>query len=54
MDLQSYLNDADTIEREGLDVHISRTDDDLNVIGMNFLSSLSAWSVQGRNLRLKS
>lgn len=43
------------IERGGIAVHISRLEqDDLNVIGMNFLSTLSAWGVEGRTLRLKS
>lgn len=42
------------IERTDLAVQISRTDDDLNVVGMNFLSTLSAWGVTGRTLRLRS
>ena len=43
------------IERADIAVHISRLEeDDLNVIGMNFLSTLSAWGVEGRTLRLKS
>lgn len=43
------------IERAGIAVHISRLeDDDLNVIGMNVLSTLSAWGVEGRVLVLKS
>jgi aspartyl protease family protein len=43
------------IDRGDIAVHISRLDeDDLNVIGMNFLSTLSAWGVEGRTLRLKS
>ena len=43
------------IERGSMAVHISRLEeDDLNVIGMNFLSTLSAWGVEGRTLRLKS
>lgn len=43
------------IERGQLAVHISRLEeDDLNVIGMNFLSTLSAWSVEGRTLVLRS
>ena len=34
--------------------HISRVEgDDLNVIGMNFLSTLSAWGVEGRTLVLE-
>lgn len=43
------------IERAGFAVHISRMeDDDLNVIGMNFMRTLSAWGVEGRTLVLKS
>jgi len=43
------------IERRGLAVHISRVEGaDTNVIGMNFLSSLSAWGVEGNILLLKS
>jgi aspartyl protease family protein len=43
------------IERGGVAVQISRLEeDDLNVIGMNFLSTLSGWGVEGRVLVLKS
>ena len=44
------------IERRDLAVQISRADNenDLDVIGMNFLSTLSAWGVEGRTLVLKS
>jgi len=42
------------IIRTGFAVQISRSDDGLDVIGMNFLSSLSAWGVEGRTLVLKS
>jgi len=43
------------IERSGMAVQISRLEeDDLNVIGMNFLSTLSAWGVEGQTLVLKS
>ena len=42
------------IGRPGVAVHISRGGDELNVIGMNFLSSLSAWGVEGRTLVMKS
>jgi len=41
------------IERSGLAVHIARGES-INVIGMNFLSTLSAWGVEGSTLRLKS
>jgi aspartyl protease family protein len=43
------------IVRADVAVHISRLAEvDLNVIGMNFLSTLSAWGVEGRILVLKS
>jgi aspartyl protease family protein len=40
------------IERENLAVHISDSFGDMNVLGMNFLSSLSGWRVEGRWLIL--
>jgi aspartyl protease family protein len=40
------------IERENVAVHISEAFGDMNVLGMNFLSSLSGWRVEGRNLIL--
>ncbi len=39
------------IERDGLTVHISRSDR-VNVLGMNFLSSLRSWRVEGNYLVL--
>ena len=42
------------IERADVAVHISEAFGDMNVIGMNFLSSLSGWSVEGRTLVLRS
>ena len=42
------------IERRDLAVHISDAFGDMNVIGMNFLSTLSAWGVEGRTLVLRS
>ena len=42
------------IARENVAVHISDAFGDLNVIGMNFLSTLSGWSVEGRSLVLRS
>jgi aspartyl protease family protein len=42
------------IARADLAVHISRGDDDLDVIGMNFLSTLGAWGVEGRTLVMRS
>ena len=41
------------IERRDLDVDISETFGDTNVLGMNFLSSLAGWGVEGRWLVLK-
>jgi aspartyl protease family protein len=41
------------IERQGMNVHIAGTDADLNVLGMNFLSSLQRWGVEGRWLFLE-
>ena len=40
------------IERDGLRVHIAQGED-LNVLGMNFLSSLERWGVEGRWLVLQ-
>ena len=39
------------IERQGLALHIA-DNEDLNVLGMNFLSSLDRWGVEGRWLVL--
>lgn len=41
------------IRRESLAVHMSDAFGDMNVLGMNFLSSLSGWSVERRWLILK-
>jgi len=41
------------IEREDIAVHISSTLGDTNVIGMNVLSTLSGWGVEGRTLVLR-
>jgi aspartyl protease family protein len=40
------------LERSGVGLHVA-DDDDLNVLGMNYLSSLDRWSVEGRWLVLK-
>ncbi len=40
------------IEREDFPVHVSEAFGDMNVLGMNFLSSLSGWRVEGSNLIL--
>ncbi|MBV9884891.1 MAG: TIGR02281 family clan AA aspartic protease [Sphingomonadaceae bacterium] len=42
------------IARSALAVQISRSDGGINVIGMNFLSTLSRWGVEGQVLVLKS
>lgn len=42
-----------SIRRENLAVHMSDGFGDTNVLGMNFLSSLSAWGVEGKWLVLK-
>ncbi len=42
-----------SIERRDQRVYVA-DDDDLNVVGMSFLSSLSRWSVEGRWLILES
>jgi aspartyl protease family protein len=42
-----------TIERRNMAVEVSDSFGDMNVLGMNFLSSLSGWSVQGQWLVLK-
>ncbi len=42
------------IRRNDVAVHISDAFGDMNVIGMNFLSTLSGWSVEGRSLVLRS
>jgi len=41
------------IDRRDVAVHVSDAFGDLNVIGMNFLSSLSAWGVEGRTLKMR-
>jgi len=41
-----------TIKRSGVGLHVA-DHEDLNVLGMNFLSSLSRWSVEGRWLILQ-
>ena len=40
-----------SIERENVGLHVA--DDDLSVLGMNFLSSLDSWSVKGRWLIMR-
>jgi aspartyl protease family protein len=40
-----------TIERDNVAVHVA-DDEDLNVLGMNFLSTLQRWGVEGRWLIL--
>jgi len=43
-----------SIERRDVAVHISEAFGDMNVIGMNFLSTLSGWGVEGRTLVMRS
>lgn len=43
-----------TIERRDIAVHVAEAFGPTNVLGMNFLSSLSAWGVEGEWLVLKS
>jgi aspartyl protease family protein len=43
-----------TIKRTDVGVQIANKNDDLNVLGMNFLSSLNRWGVEGRWLVLVS
>jgi len=43
-----------SIERRNLAVHVSEAFGDMNVLGMNFLSSLKSWSVEGRTLILRA
>ena len=40
------------IQRKGMRLHVAK-DEDLNVLGMNFLSSLERWGVEGRWLVLQ-
>ena len=40
------------IQREDIGVHVSDAFGDMNVLGMNFLSSLRGWRVEGSNLIL--
>jgi aspartyl protease family protein len=40
------------IERRNMPIHMSQAFGDTNVLGMNFLSSLSGWRVQGQTLIL--
>jgi aspartyl protease family protein len=42
-----------SIERRNLAVHVSEAFGPMNVLGMNFLSSLSSWGVEGQWLVLK-
>ena len=42
-----------TIERQDVAVHVSETLGDTDILGMNFLSSLSSWGVEGQWLVLK-
>lgn len=50
---QASLVELGSIRRTDLAVNVHPTED-LNVLGMNFLSSLSSWGVQGRTLVLRA
>ncbi len=50
---RANLLSVGSIERRDMAVHISEAFGDMNVLGMNFLSSLSGWSVEGQWLVLK-
>jgi aspartyl protease family protein len=45
--------DVEDIERRNMAIHVA-ANDDLNVLGMNWLSTLKRWSVEGRWLILES
>ncbi len=45
--------DVETIERRQVGLHISQMEE-INVLGMNYLSSLKRWGVEGRWLVLES
>lgn len=44
--------DVATIERSQIGIHVSQTEE-INVLGMNYLSSLKRWGVEGRWLILE-
>jgi aspartyl protease family protein len=50
---RAEILEVGSIERRNQRVYVA-DDDDLNVVGMSFLSSLSRWSVEGRWLILES
>ncbi len=45
--------DVGKIERQDVAVHVSEAFGEMNVLGMNFLSSLSGWGVEGKWLVLR-
>lgn len=45
--------DVEDIERRNMSIHVAENDD-LNVLGMNWLSTLKRWSVEGRWLILET
>ncbi|WP_260484124.1 retropepsin-like aspartic protease family protein [Sphingomicrobium flavum] len=49
---RAQLLEAAGVRRENMRVHVAERDD-MNVLGMNFLSSLDRWSVEGRWLILQ-
>jgi aspartyl protease family protein len=46
--------DIGPMERRDFAVHVTSNGDDLNVLGMNFLSTLQSWGVEGRWLVMVS
>ena len=57
--VQAERGEADSlrvgnIQRRNLTVYVSGVFGDMNVLGMNFLSSLRSWGVEGRVLILRS
>lgn len=57
--VQAQRGEAETvrvgnIERRNVDVYVSDAFGDMNVLGMNFLSSLRSWGVERRVLVLRS
>jgi aspartyl protease family protein len=50
---RAALLEVGTIKRRNLAVHMSDAFGPMNVLGMNFLSSLSGWGVEGQYLILR-
>lgn len=50
---EAELLEVGTIRRRAFPVHVSRAFGEMNVLGMNFLSSLASWGVEGPWLVLR-